>query len=79
MLVLSRKKSETIIIDGRITIEVVQVKGKGVRLGINAPDNVRILRGELKPFGEESAEEHSNRIADFHSSPVPTTNVQASA
>ncbi len=62
MLVLSRKKNETIIIDGRITIEVVQVKGKGVRLGINAPNDVRILRGELKPFGMESPEESKATI-----------------
>lgn len=50
MLVLSRKKNETIIIDGHITIEVVQVRGKGVRLGIKAPSDVRILRGELNSF-----------------------------
>ena len=56
MLVLSRKKNETIVIDGRITIEVIQVKGKGVRLGINAPSDVRILRGELNPFEGMSVE-----------------------
>jgi len=55
MLVLSRKKNESIVIDGQITIEILQVKGKGVRLGINAPQHVRVLRGELKPFEQVAA------------------------
>ncbi len=54
MLVLSRKTNETIVIDGRITLEVLQIKGNQIRLGINAPADVRVLRGELKPFGMES-------------------------
>lgn len=59
MLVLSRKKNESIIIDGNIEIEVLQVKGKSIRLGIKAPQDVRVLRGELKPFGMASDEEDS--------------------
>lgn len=55
MLVLSRKKDQQIIIDGEITIEVLKVKGNTVRLGISAPKNVKVLRGELKPFGMEPA------------------------
>jgi len=51
MLVLTRKKNDSIVIDGRITIQVLQVKGGGIRLGITAPSDVSILRGELKPFG----------------------------
>ena len=54
MLVLSRKKNETIIIDGKIKIEVLKVKGNTIRLGITAPKDVRVLRGELAPFGKES-------------------------
>ena len=49
MLVLSRKKNQSIIIDGNISIEVLQIKGNTVRLGIKAPNSVRVLRGELKP------------------------------
>lgn len=45
MLVLSRNESERVIIGGEIVITVV--KGQGVRLGIDAPDDVRILREEL--------------------------------
>lgn len=57
MLVLSRKKNETIIIDGSIEIEVLQVKGNSIRLGVKAPREVKVLRGELKPFGMVSADE----------------------
>jgi carbon storage regulator len=47
MLVLSRKLNETIVIDGSIRITVVGVRGNQVRLGIEAPDRVRIYREEL--------------------------------
>lgn len=57
MLVLTRKKNDSIVIDGRITVEVLQVKGGGIRLGITAPPEVSILRGELKPFGVAGAAE----------------------
>ncbi len=50
MLVLSRKKNETIIIDGRIKIEVLKIKGNTIRLGISAPKDMKVLRGELSPF-----------------------------
>lgn len=51
MLVLSRKKNEQIVIDGQIEVEILQIKGNTVRLGIKAPRDVKVLRGELKPFG----------------------------
>ena len=47
MLVLSRKKNESIVINGNITIEVLQIRGKQIRLGISAPNSVKILRAEL--------------------------------
>ncbi len=50
MLVLSRRKNETIVIDGCVQIEVLQIKGNEIRLGIQAPAAVKILRGELTPF-----------------------------
>jgi carbon storage regulator CsrA len=55
MLVLSRKVNEEIIIDGRIRVQVLQVKGKTIRIGISAPDDVKILRGELQPFAIEES------------------------
>jgi carbon storage regulator len=49
MLVLSRKKNESIVINGNIRIEVLQIKGKQIRLGITAPASMKVLRGELPP------------------------------
>lgn len=47
MLVLSRKVGEKLVIDGNITLEVVKIQGNRISLGIVAPSNVKILRGEL--------------------------------
>lgn len=47
MLVLSRKPQETIVVDGRISITVVEVRGNQVRLGIEAPRDVSVQRQEL--------------------------------
>jgi carbon storage regulator len=47
MLVLSRKKNETIIIDDHIVITVVEIRGDKVRLGIEAPKEVPIHRSEV--------------------------------
>jgi carbon storage regulator CsrA len=47
MLVLTRKTDQKIQIGNDITVTVIQVKGRYVRLGIDAPANVRILRTEL--------------------------------
>lgn len=47
MLVLSRKKSESIVIDDRIKIVVVEVRGDKVRLGIEAPKDVPVHRQEV--------------------------------
>jgi carbon storage regulator len=53
MLVLSRKKNETIVIGDEITVTVVDIRGGIVRLGIDAPTDVGIVRGELKPIQPE--------------------------
>jgi carbon storage regulator len=47
MLVLSRKKNESIVIDENIVITVVEVRGDKVRLGIQAPKEVPIHRSEI--------------------------------
>ncbi len=47
MLVLTRKPQEKIRIGDGITITVIKTKGSGVRLGIEAPADVPVLRGEL--------------------------------
>jgi len=47
MLVLSRKKNESIVIDDRIVITVVEIRGDKVRLGIEAPRDVPVHRSEV--------------------------------
>lgn len=53
MLVLSRKVSESIKIGDGITVVINRISGNRVTLGIEAPRNMRIIRGELKPFETE--------------------------
>jgi len=53
MLVLSRKQSQRIRVGTSIVVTVVRVSGDKVRLGIEAPDGVRVLREELEPMDEE--------------------------
>jgi len=51
MLVLSRREAEKVLFPSLgITVEVTRVQGKTVRLGIDAPDEIRIVRGELDQF-----------------------------
>lgn len=47
MLVLSRKKNESIVIAGDIVITIVEVRGDKVRLGIEAPKDVPVHRQEV--------------------------------
>lgn len=47
MLVLSRKKNESIVIDDNITIVVVEIRGDKVRLGVEAPKEVPVHRREV--------------------------------
>ncbi|HEY6563608.1 MAG TPA: carbon storage regulator [Pirellulaceae bacterium] len=48
MLVLTRRLEQEITIGDAITIRILGVRGKSVRLGIEAPSSIRILRGELE-------------------------------
>jgi carbon storage regulator len=47
MLILGRRVGDAIFIDGTIRVVVVSCDRGGVRLGIEAPEHVRILRGEI--------------------------------
>jgi len=47
MLVLSRKKNESIVINNEITIVVVEIRGDKVRLGVEAPKEVPVHRREV--------------------------------
>jgi carbon storage regulator len=47
MLILQRKKNESIVINDEITIVVVEIRGDKVRLGIEAPKDVPVHRREV--------------------------------
>ena len=55
MLVLSRKESERIRLGEFIVVTVIRVSGDKVRLGIEAPPNVLVLRDELQPHEQPAA------------------------
>ena len=61
MLNLSRRIGETIVIGDDVTVTVLAVKGKQVRLGFAAPEGVVILREEIAPVGEDEADDGSGR------------------
>ncbi|MDP2078100.1 MAG: carbon storage regulator CsrA [Sulfuricurvum sp.] len=47
MLILSRKLDESILIGDSITLKVISIDKGSVKLGIDAPSNIRVLRSEL--------------------------------
>ncbi len=57
MLVLSRKESEKIMLGDSIVLTIVRVSGDRVRLGIEAPSDMLILRTELEPANQQSQSE----------------------
>lgn len=57
MLVLTRKLQQQIQIGDHITVTILRVKGHTVRVGIEAPRDVRVVRGELPRKGEGAAAE----------------------
>lgn len=62
MLVLTRKPDEQIRIGDDIVITIVRVKGNTIRVGIEAPKGVRVIRGELEGKPKESAPSESSEI-----------------
>ena len=59
MLVITRKTGESVIISDKVEVSVLEVVGDKVKLGINAPREIKIIRSELKiakEMNEQSAE-----------------------
>ena len=81
MLVLSRRANEQIVLpELGIVIEVVSVKGKAVRIGIDAPRDIRVLRGEVvgKPRPESAQRQPvSKSTSKSASAIVKTTGLQS--
>lgn len=63
MLILTRKKNESIKINENIEVTILDMDGGSVKIGINAPKSVRILRSELTQKIQASNEQatHTNK------------------
>lgn len=65
MLILTRKSRQQIVIGDNIVISVLRITGNSVRLGIEAPESVGIIRGELEPLSDATRVElKSDRMAN---------------
>jgi carbon storage regulator CsrA len=65
MLVLSRKSGQKLQIGDNITVTVLEVHGNVIRLGIEAPRDVRILRGELESWQQSPKKVASRRLVEM--------------
>lgn len=65
MLVLSRKEAERIRLGEDIVITVVRIGGDKVRLGIQAPKDMLVLRDELEAFDKGSTSKGSNVLLEI--------------
>jgi len=61
MLVLSRKKNESIVINDNISIVVVEIRGDKVRLGVEAPKEIPVHRREVYDAIKKSVEQSNAR------------------
>jgi carbon storage regulator len=75
MLVLTRRNSQKIVIDDCITITIVEVRGRSVRLGIEAPREVPVHRDEVQQ--RISAEKRRAQRAAAGSSPASPSQTSA--
>jgi carbon storage regulator len=68
MLVLSRKLNESIVIGDHIRVTVVGIRGNHVRLGIEAPGDVSIMREELLVHELDEDEQASHELVETSTS-----------
>jgi len=64
MLVLSRKKNESIVINNDITIVVVEIRGDKVRLGVEAPKEIPVHRREVYDAIKRGESEQRSEAGD---------------
>ena len=64
MLVLSRKKDESVVINNDIRIVVVEIRGDKVRLGVEAPKEVPVHRSEVYEAINGNESENPSTLAD---------------
>jgi len=65
MLILSRRPGESLVLDGGIRIDILSSDGRTVRIGIEAPPSVRILRGEIVASVEEETRRATEAAAQW--------------
>lgn len=65
MLVLSRKKTESIMIGDHIEVKILSIEGDQVKLGIVAPKSVKVHRAEVFEAIQEQNKEALNVSAEF--------------
>ncbi|WP_164103101.1 carbon storage regulator [Candidatus Laterigemmans baculatus] len=61
MLVLSRKEGERLVIGDNVVITVNRISGNRITLGIEAPREVRIVRGELEPLEDKEPSDKASQ------------------
>lgn len=66
MLILRRKKNESILIGNNIRITVIECSGDGVRLAIDAPKQISILREELSEVEQINKDAISPKSSSFY-------------
>ncbi len=76
MLVLARKKNESIVIRNDVVVTVVEVRGDKVRLGIEAPKEVKVHRREVYDAIRE-AERRAREESEPPPEPPPTSDPPA--
>ncbi|AFH50207.1 Carbon storage regulator [Ignavibacterium album JCM 16511] len=64
MLILTRKLNDEINIDGEITIKIISISDNQVKLGIEAPRDVQIVRKEVLDRVKENTKDALNKIKD---------------
>jgi len=81
MLVLTRKLQQQIKIGEQITVTILKLKGNTVRVGIDAPRDVRVIRAELPKDGgtHESAAEATQTFIDSAPAAMPASAAEVSA
>ena len=81
MLVLTRKQAEQIQIGENVVITILRVKGQSVRIGIEAPRDVRVLRAELPKSADQTDDSPSISLAaesiKDSQAPCPTSQVDS--
>jgi carbon storage regulator len=65
MLILSRKVSETVVIDGRIRVKIVRLEGDVVKIGVEAPADVSIHREEIYDEIQRNNKEAVTTVTSF--------------